>query len=197
MDINVQQMEVKTDINKEGIKKVNERLEHIKDTKDILDYFNDEIRGVQHQLNHRITENTEKTVNKINKIIQEELTHEEGLFGKEDEETQAEDEEHKGEEEVKSEEIKYQEQLIAANSEGENSAAQQQEPNETDANEGEAKRDAEAENAVVEEKVVEKKYQFRTLKEFMVAQFKEMKESMMTAAAETQKFRSSNTKKMG
>ena len=31
----------------------------------------------------------------------------------------------------------------------------------------------------------------------MIAQFKEMKESMMTAAAETQKYRTLSTKKMG
>ena len=60
-----------------------------------------------------------------------------------------------------------------------------------------AEGDAVAETPVVEEKIVEKKFQYRTLKDFMIAQFKEMKESMMAAAAETSKYRTSSTKKMG
>ena len=52
-------------------------------------------------------------------------------------------------------------------------------------NEGVAEGNNVAEKAVAEDKVVEKKFKYRTLKDFMIAQFKEMKESMMTAAAET------------
>ena len=39
-------MEVKTEINKEGLKKVNERLEKVSDEKDIIDYINSELRGL-------------------------------------------------------------------------------------------------------------------------------------------------------
>ena len=87
MSINVQQVEVKNDINKEGLQKVNERLANIQDTDEVLKLIFDEIRGVQHKLEKDINDNSQKTENKINKIIQEELTHDEGLFGKEDDET--------------------------------------------------------------------------------------------------------------
>ena len=60
-----------------------------------------------------------------------------------------------------------------------------------------AEGDAVAEEAVVEDRVVEKKYKFRTLKDFMMAQFEEMKEKLVTAAAETSKYRATSTKKMG
>ena len=69
MDISVQQVEVKNDINKEGLKKVNDRLVNIKDTEEILKLIFDEIRGVQHKLDNRITESSQKTENKLNKII--------------------------------------------------------------------------------------------------------------------------------
>ena len=49
----------------------------------LIDYFNSEIRSAKHQITERINQDSKDLHDRFEKLILEELTHEQGFFGKE------------------------------------------------------------------------------------------------------------------
>ena len=71
---------------KDKQKAMDNKLSKVEETEVIIDYFKTELEKLRRQTKDDMHENSQRVEQRFEKLIHEELTHEEGLFGKKEDE---------------------------------------------------------------------------------------------------------------